>query len=212
MTARSTARPRRDSIAGQTIVEMAFVLPVVLVVSLGMVEVSYALLHQHVISRITREGANLISRDVSLLDASNALKTMSTTPVDFANGSQLVLSVLKKGSTVGTANYDKVVLYQRYAIGTLGTPSTLATAGPAAFGPAPDFLASQLRHQRQPADRQSARQRGHLPGRAAVRGRGVHAARSAHPPQQVRRHHPADAPIDRLFLTPPVSRRGPRGR
>ena len=32
-------------------VEMAFVLPVVLVVSLGMVEVSYALLHQHVISR-----------------------------------------------------------------------------------------------------------------------------------------------------------------
>ena len=123
-------------------VEMAFVLPVVLVVSLGMVEVSYALLHQQVISRITREGSNLISRDVSLLDASNALKSMSTTPVDFTNGSQLVLTVLKKGSTVGTANYDKIVLYQRYSIGTLGAASTLATAGPASFGPAPDFVAS----------------------------------------------------------------------
>ena len=123
-------------------VEMAFVLPVVLVVSLGMVEVSYALLHQHVISRVTREGANLISRDVTLLDASNALKTMSTTPVDFANGSQLVLTVLKKGATVGTANYDKIVLYQRYAIGTLGAPSTLTTAGPAPVGPGPDFLTS----------------------------------------------------------------------
>jgi Flp pilus assembly protein TadG len=123
-------------------VEMAFVLPVVLVLSLGVVEMSYALLHQHVISRITREGANLISRDVSLLDASNAIKTMSTTPVNFANGSQLVLSVLKKGSTVGTANYDKVVLYQRYAIGTLGAPSTLVTAGPAPVGPGPDFLTS----------------------------------------------------------------------
>jgi Flp pilus assembly protein TadG len=118
------------------------VLPVVLVLSLGVVEMSYALLHQHVISRITREGANLISRDVSLLDASNAIKTMSTTPVNFANGSQLVLSVLKKGSTVGTANYDKVVLYQRYAIGTLGAPSTLVTAGPAPVGPGPDFLTS----------------------------------------------------------------------
>lgn len=128
--------------SGQTIIEMAFVLPVLLVVSLGVVELSYALLHQHVISRITREGANLISRDVTLLDASNALKTMSAAPVNFANGSQLVLSVLKKGSTVGTANYDKVVLYQRYAIGTLGTPSTLTTAGPAPVGPAPDFLTS----------------------------------------------------------------------
>jgi len=121
---------------------MAFVLPVALVVSLGMVDVSYALLHQHVISRISREAANLISRDVSLLDASGALKSMATTPVDFNNGSQLVLSVLKKGSTVGTANYDKVVLYQRYAIGNLGTPSTLATSGPAPVGPAPDFLTS----------------------------------------------------------------------
>ena len=94
------------------------------------------------ISRITREGANLISRDVSLLDASNALKNMSTKPVSFTDGSQLVLSVLKKGSTVGTANYDKVVLYQRYAIGTLGTASTLSTSGPGSFGGAPDFKAN----------------------------------------------------------------------
>jgi Flp pilus assembly protein TadG len=138
----TTTRARRRSDAGQTLVEMAFVLPVALVVSLGMIDVSYALLHQHVISRISREGANLISRDVTLLDASNAIKSMTTPPVDFTNGSQLVLSVLKKGSTVGTANYDKVVLYQRYAIGTLGTPSTLSTAGPAPVGPAPNFLTS----------------------------------------------------------------------
>lgn len=134
-------RRRLTSAAGQTLVEMAFVLPITMMVSLGVVEVSYAVLHQHVISRITREGANLISRDVSLLDATNALKTMSTKPVDFANGSQLVLSVLKKGAVVGTANYDRVVLYQRYAIGTLGTASTLTTSGAGSFGGAPDFKA-----------------------------------------------------------------------
>jgi len=129
----------RRSDAGQTLVETAILLPILLMVSLGLVETSYAILHQHVISRLTREGANLISRDVALLDASNALKSMSTAPVDFTNGSQLVLSVLMKGSTVGTANYDKVVLYQRYSIGTLGSNSTLTTAGPVTFGPAPDF-------------------------------------------------------------------------
>ena len=127
---------------GQTMVEMAIVLPIIMMVSLGMVEVSYAVLHQHVISRITREGANLISRDVSLLDATTALGTMSAKPVNFADGSQLILSVLKKGSVVGSTNYDKVVLYQRYAIGTLGTPSTLTTAGPGSFGGAPDFKAA----------------------------------------------------------------------
>ena len=96
---------------GQTLVEMAIVLPITMMVSLGLVEVSYAILHQHVISRITREGANLISRDVSLLDATTAVKSMSTKPVDFTDGSQLILSVLKKGAVVGTANYDKVVAY-----------------------------------------------------------------------------------------------------
>jgi Flp pilus assembly protein TadG len=132
-------RRQLSSAKGQTLLEMAVVLPVIMMVSLGVVEVSYAVLHQHVISRITREGANLISRDVTLLDASNALKSMSTTPVDFTDGSELILSVLKKGSTVGTANYDQVVLYQRYAIGTLGAASTLQTAGSVTFGPAPDF-------------------------------------------------------------------------
>jgi Flp pilus assembly protein TadG len=131
-----------SSARGQTMVEMAVVLPIVMMVSLGVVDVSYAILHQHVISRLTREGANLISRDVSLLDASNALKTMSSRPVDFTDGSQLVLSVLKKGSTVGTANYDKVVLYQRYSIGTLGVASTLTTTGPGSFGGSPDFKAN----------------------------------------------------------------------
>jgi len=127
---------------GQTLVEMAIVLPIILTVSLAVVEVSYALLHQHVISRVTREGANLISRDVTLLDASNAIKNMTTAPVDFAKGSELVLSVLKKGAVVGSANYDKVVLYQRYAVGTLGPTSTLNTAGIGVFGPAPDFRAA----------------------------------------------------------------------
>ena len=134
-------RSRLTSAAGQTIIEMALLLPMTVVVSLGVVEVSYALLHQQVISRVTREGANLISRDVELLDASNAILNMTTAPVNFANNSRLIFSVLKKGATVGTANFDRIVLYQRYSTGAVAASSTLTTAGPGSFGGAPDFKA-----------------------------------------------------------------------
>ena len=58
-------------------------LPLLLIVVLGVVEVSYALLDQHVVTKLTREGSNLISRDTSLADAATALKSMSGRPVDF---------------------------------------------------------------------------------------------------------------------------------
>jgi hypothetical protein len=132
---------RARSEAGQGIVEMALVLPVTVLLALGVVELSYALLHEHILSKVSREGANLISRDVTLLDAATALRKMQTPPVDLDSGSRVIFSVLKKGATVGTANYDRVVLYQRYEVGSISAPSTLNTAGAGVFGPAPDFQA-----------------------------------------------------------------------
>ena len=44
-------------------------MPLVLVLVLGVIEVGYALLDQHVVTKLTREGSNLISRDTSLADA-----------------------------------------------------------------------------------------------------------------------------------------------
>ncbi len=135
-------RMRLGSAAGQTLVEMALVLPMTVILSLGVVEISYALLHQQVISRVTREGANLISRDVALLDASNVILNMTTPPVSFAANSRLIFSVLKKGATAGTANFDRIVLYQRYSTGAVAAASTLTTAGPGSFGGAPDYKAN----------------------------------------------------------------------
>ena len=48
--------------------------------SLGVVEVGYALLDQHVVTKLTREGSNLISRDVTLQDAATAMQSMTTRP------------------------------------------------------------------------------------------------------------------------------------
>lgn len=127
---------------GQTLVEFAIVLPIILFGFLAVAEVGYLLLDQHVVTKLTREGSNMISRNTSLQDAANAMKGMSTRPVDFTNGSKLIFSVIKNVGTTGTTNYNKVVLYERYEIGTLSKQSALTTRGAATFGVAPDYTAA----------------------------------------------------------------------
>lgn len=128
--------------AGQSVVEFAVILPLLLVVVLGVVEVSYALLDQHVVTKLTREGSNLISRDSSLQDAATAMKSMSGHPVDFDNGARLILSVIRRGATTSSANFGKDILYQRYEYGALSASSKLHTKGPGTYGSGPDFEAA----------------------------------------------------------------------
>jgi len=133
-------RPSLRGERGQSIVEMAMILPLLCLVVLGVVELSWALLDQHVVTRLTREGANLISRDASMTDTANALKNMSSRPVNFDANSRLILSVIKRPATIGAANFDKDILYARYEYGAYGASSKLSTRGPANF-PAPDYEA-----------------------------------------------------------------------
>ena len=108
---------------------------------LGVVEFGFALLDQQVVTKLTREGSNLISRDSSLQDATTALRTMATRPVDFSNGSVMIFSVLKRGGTPATANYQKIILYQRTSYGSGSGSSKLLTSGSGSFHGAPDYEA-----------------------------------------------------------------------
>ena len=115
------------------------VLPLMLVIVLGVVEVGYALLDQQVVTKVSREGSNPDPRDTSLQDASTALVSLSNRPINFSNGSKLIFSVIKRGATAGTSNYDRLFLYQRHEVGTLPYSSKLNGSG--AFGGAPDYIA-----------------------------------------------------------------------
>lgn len=127
---------------GQSIIEFAVILPLLLVLVLGVVEVGYALFDQQVVTKLTREGSNLTSRDTSLEDTATALRTMSSRPVNFNDGSsKVILSVLMKGGTVGTSNYNQVILRQRYEYGTYPGASKLSMAGGGSFRGAPDYEA-----------------------------------------------------------------------
>jgi len=143
MRPRWTLRRMLRGDGGQSMLEFAIVLPLLMVLVLGVLDVSYALLDQHVITKLAREGSNLISRDASLQDAGTALGSMSTRPVDFAGGhSKVIFSVIKQVATSGAANFGQPVLYQRYEYGSLSNSSYLRTRGSVSFGPAPDYQAA----------------------------------------------------------------------
>ena len=135
-------RTRLHSERGQSIVEFAIVMPLMILDSLGVIETSFALLDQHVVTKLAREGSNLISRDTSLQQAANVLTSMSATPVNFSNGdSTVIFSVLMKGGTTGTTNFGQVVLFQRATFGTYPATSRLTAAGGSYGGP-PEYLAA----------------------------------------------------------------------
>ena len=156
-------------------IEFAVVLPLLLVVVLGLVEVSYALYDQHVVTKLTREGSNLISRDTSLQDAAAALRALSSRPVDFTSNSKVIFSVVMNvGATTGASNYGQPILYQRYEYGAIGGTSRLSTGGGSYTGAA-RLHGDQSRRRYGPPRHQSAGQRHRSHRRDGVRDRDLHA-------------------------------------
>ena len=187
----TTGKRRWQACNGQGLVEFAVALPLLLLLALGVVETGYVLLDQHVVTKLAREGSNLISRDTSLQDASTAMRTMSTRPVDLNSGSKVIFSVIKKGATSGTANFDKEILYQRYEFGSLaGAVSAVKTKGNGAFRGAPDYEAIN-------SDTDANLQITKLPVTLSlVRGGMIYVT-------EVYTSHPLITPVDRFGLTLP---------
>jgi hypothetical protein len=124
---------RLRSSRGQTLIEFTLVMPLILVLMLGVVEVGYALVDQHVVTKISREGANLISRNATIDQALVALRNMSTRPVDFTDGARVIFSVIRKGATVNTPNYGETILLRRFEYGTIPGQSEIRIAGSGTF-------------------------------------------------------------------------------
>lgn len=178
---------------GQTLVECALVMPLVLVLFLGLAELGFALADQQVVTKLAREGSNLISRDTALQDAANAMRSMSSRPVNFTNGtSKLIFSVLRRGATTGTANFDQVFLYQRYEYGSLPYSSFLQTAGPASFGGPPNYEGSN-------SDNNTNLRVTNVPANiVAVRGGMIYIT-------EIYSTHPRITPLDRFGVNVPTT-------
>jgi hypothetical protein len=185
-----TKKPYRfGGTSGQTLVEFALALPFLMLVILGLVEMGYLLLDQHVVTKLSREGSNLTSRNTSLQDAGTALRGMSTRPVNFDASSRMIFSVIRMVATTGTSNYNKEVLYARYEYGSLAATSKISTAGSPSFGPAPDYQAPN-------SDNNTGLQVTNLPPGLMVSGGMLYIT-------EIYSRHPLITPFDRFGVSLP---------
>jgi Flp pilus assembly protein TadG len=134
-----TLTNRLRSSRGQSIVEFAVCLPLLLLLSLGVVETSNALMSQHVITKVAREGSNMISRETRMQDAATALTNMSSNPAGFNTTTKVIFSVLMRSQTGSNNGY--LVLYQRYTFGAGGLPGSKLN-GSGTFNAANDYTAN----------------------------------------------------------------------
>ena len=125
---------------GQSIVEFAVTLPLMLLVSLGVVETSNALMTQHVVTKMAREGSNMISRETELADAGNALKSMTANPAQFNSKSLVIFSVLMLSQT--GSNNGQLVLYQRHQLGNAALGNSLLNGNCSSCNAANDYTAT----------------------------------------------------------------------
>lgn len=169
---------------GQSLIEFAFITPLFLLLVLGVIEVGYALLDQQAVTRLTREGSNLISRDTDIEVAFQALKGMQARPVDFNAGSTIIFSVVRRGATTGSANFNKLILSQYFKQGSLGN-SQIKTAGGGSFAGPPNYEALN-------SDNNSGLQVTSLPSNIiSVLGGQVYVT-------EIYSSHPLITPLDRL--------------
>jgi hypothetical protein len=118
---------------GQALVEFTLSLMLLIVLTLGIIEFSYAMYVKHVLIKMAREGANLISRNTSIYEAGNAMKYMANAPVDLnSSHSRMIFTVIRMGSS--GANTGKPVIYKYRTVGSLsGQNSVISQSGSCTF-------------------------------------------------------------------------------
>jgi Flp pilus assembly protein TadG len=185
-------RSRLRGQSGQSVAEMAMMLPIIVTLSLGVIEIGYALLDQHVVAKMSREGSNLISRDASIQFAFQALQSMRTGNVDFTSTSKVIFTVVKQ-PTSGT-NAGVNVVAARYTGGAaVGGASAIACGGCSGnLGGPPDYQAAD------PDNTASLRVTAGVPAGSIGPGGYLYIT-------EIYTNHPLITPFDRLGIAVPSS-------
>ena len=137
--------PRRRPV-GQTLAELGIVMPFLMFLLLGIVQVGYLIYQQYDAIHLAREAANLIARDGDMDQAANAIEKAQLTR-NFNSDVKLVLSVLQLGPT-GGQNDGVPIIMNRYippgsftGTSVLGDPSPDKYNSPASNPPDPTYTA-----------------------------------------------------------------------
>jgi len=142
---KETRRAQRRS-RGQALAELGITLSLLMVVLLGIFQVSYLIYQQYVALNLAREGANLILRPTtqgtSFDDTAAAIRSALADP-QFDVNTRLILSVVKLGPP-GGPNAAKPIISQRHAWGMPTGASVLGDPPSASYLPGnTDYVAAQ---------------------------------------------------------------------
>lgn len=97
----ATRKPFRSARAeqrGVAVGELAIILPLLLVVLLGIIDLGRLVTGYQTLNDMSREAANLVSRGSSVDAAIAALTTSTTGPVDVINDGAIIISTLSRRS------------------------------------------------------------------------------------------------------------------
>lgn len=110
-----TNSPRRGALGGQSVVELALLMPLLLVLILGMADLGRALLFNNILINMSREGANLASRTAQT--PAFIINTLNQTaaPLDMATQGMGILSRVK-AIDAGAGTVITVVVEQVRAV------------------------------------------------------------------------------------------------
>lgn len=137
----------RQRASGQTFAEMGIILPVLLILMFGILELGWALFQSNVIRGYVRESSNLISRNVLIDAAEQAIISASNSggPVQIGPASadsRMIVSVVTLGSSPG-ANAGVPIILRRHSVGTFAANSVLGNPSQGLYGGANvDYIAS----------------------------------------------------------------------
>ena len=124
---------------GQTLAEVAIALPMLIVLVVGMLQVGWVLYQGHVVRKVAREGANLISRQVTFADTGTVIRGSSVYPGGaFDANATMILSVIRPGAG---SNAGFNVITQRLTIGSLGGASVVGSPGAGSYSGSPNYTA-----------------------------------------------------------------------
>jgi Flp pilus assembly protein TadG len=105
-----TRQGKRRDCRGVAVVEFAMVLPIMLVLMFGIVELGRAVLTRQVMLNVSREAANLASRGTTMNDAIAAVQ-MSAAPLDLPARGYVILTEVRRDGN------NALRIYQQRALG-----------------------------------------------------------------------------------------------
>jgi hypothetical protein len=125
-TMKATTRPKRGTERGAALLELAFLLPLLVVMVLGVIDLGHLIHARLVMTNVSREGGSLASRDRGGTDANLiSMLQSSATPFDLANQGQIYITKIGAGNLLSNPAHPNPYIINRAQGGALSVSSSI---------------------------------------------------------------------------------------